>query len=204
MLGIESFLESLPCQSTSGKQGAVNHSLLFGLAMRLGQLGEAQAINGVTGAGAGALGELRAKLSLPFNPGTTCKSEVCLSMEIVYKVYSSSLFLIPILIQSCYHRIKPYQQYHRSKRITSHTRSASPLQKLPNSHTKCLAAPPTPPMIQGHPRPPSARAVPLATSTTEFPSTSPQVSPATRRHLHIRRLTHSPQAAMAATTESTL
>lgn len=78
------FFESLPCQLSGGKQGAVNHSP-FGLAMCLGQLGEAQAINGVTGAG--ALGELcelsLASLQSRHHYG---KSELCLSIEIVYKV----------------------------------------------------------------------------------------------------------------------
>jgi hypothetical protein len=116
------------CQAA--KQGAVNHTLLFG------QLGEAQAINGVTGAGAGALGELRAKLSLPSIQGTTCKSEICLSMEAVYKVCSSSLFLIPILIQSCYHRIKHCQQYHHSKRISNPHTNSTTLTKASQSTLK--------------------------------------------------------------------
>ncbi|KFY39261.1 hypothetical protein V494_04069 [Pseudogymnoascus sp. VKM F-4513 (FW-928)] len=45
------------------------------------------------------------------------------------------------------------------------------LPKPPKPHTKCLAAPtaPTSPTTPGHPRPPSARADPLATTTESHP-----------------------------------
>ncbi|ELR03543.1 hypothetical protein GMDG_01294 [Pseudogymnoascus destructans 20631-21] len=137
--------------------------------MCLGQLGEDQTINGVTGAGAGSLGELRAKLGLPSIQAPP------ISLRCVCQWKSYIRFVLPLcfLFQSSFNPVTI-----ASSPVNSIT-TPNAFQTIHERHhlyTKCLAAPPTSPMVQGRPRPPSARAVPLATSTTEFPSPSPQAA----------------------------